>query len=54
VTDDPAAFAANVIELVRNDESWCRVAAAGRAYVAANFSSAAIREVFEQDMDFNF
>jgi len=53
VTGDPAVFASSVIELVRNDESWFRVAEAGRAYVAANFSSAAIRGVFEQDLDFN-
>ncbi|WP_042262224.1 methyltransferase domain-containing protein [Paraburkholderia heleia] len=53
VTDDPAVFASSVIELVRNDANWFRVAEAGRAYVAANFSSAAIREVFAQDLDFN-
>jgi O-antigen biosynthesis protein len=53
VTDDPAVFASSVIELVRNDTSWFRVAEAGRAYVAANFSSAAIRDVFTRDLDFN-
>ncbi|WP_296657663.1 methyltransferase domain-containing protein [Paraburkholderia sp.] len=53
VTDDPSVFASSVIELVRNDANWFRVAEAGRAYVAANFSSAAIREVFAQDLDFN-
>ncbi|TAM31916.1 MAG: methyltransferase domain-containing protein [Paraburkholderia sp.] len=53
VTDDPSVFASSVIELVRNDANWFRVAEAGRAYVAANFSSAAIREVFARDLDFN-
>ncbi|WP_153100738.1 glycosyltransferase [Paraburkholderia hayleyella] len=53
VNDDPAVFAASVVELVRNDERWFQVAQAGREYVAANFSSQAIREVFAEDLALN-
>ncbi|MGT2471979.1 glycosyltransferase [Paraburkholderia terrae] len=51
ISDDPAALADYVIELLRNDERWFAVSDAGREYVAANFSSDAIRAVFAQDMD---
>jgi GT2 family glycosyltransferase/SAM-dependent methyltransferase len=50
VTDDPKAFAEQVIDLLQNDEHWFKVAAAGQAFVTANFSSNAMREVFAQDM----
>jgi glycosyltransferase involved in cell wall biosynthesis len=51
ISDDAAALADYVIELLRNDERWFAVSDAGREYVAANFSSDAIRAVFAQDMD---
>ena len=49
--DDAAEFAAEVVELVRNDDKWRASAVMGSDYVAQHFSFAAMRAVFARDMD---
>ena len=43
VTDDPAAFAAAVVEVYRDPELWTRLSRSGRRHVEAHFSAAAVR-----------
>ncbi|AYQ87469.1 MAG: glycosyltransferase [Paraburkholderia tropica] len=50
-SDDPAAFARYVIDVMRDDACWHRLSSDGRDYIARNFSSVAIRDVFEQQID---
>ncbi|AJX71028.1 glycosyl hydrolase family 1 [Burkholderia pseudomallei] len=52
-TDDPAAFAQCVIDVIRDDARWQTLSDAGRAYVASHFSSAAIHDVFARDLQTN-
>jgi glycosyltransferase involved in cell wall biosynthesis len=51
VVDDPVAFAAAIIRLVRDDALWRRVSAAGRDHIEALFGrpafAAALRNVLE-------
>ncbi len=43
VADDPAEFAAEVLRLLRDDALWSRLAANGRAHIAATLSIEAVR-----------
>ncbi|MGF6241001.1 GT2 family glycosyltransferase/SAM-dependent methyltransferase [Paraburkholderia sp. GAS38] len=51
VTDDPYKLAEDVVALVRDDDRWHTAANAGRGYVAAHFSRAAMRNALAQDID---
>lgn len=53
MSGDPALFAEYVVDLLDNDARWKEVSDAGRAYVAAHFSSVAMRDVFLLDMQSN-
>lgn len=51
VADEPQQMAHEILRLLRDDEAWRRSAGAGPAYVAANFSAAAMEAVLAQDID---
>jgi glycosyltransferase involved in cell wall biosynthesis len=49
-SDDPTQFAADIVDLMHDDERWQAQSEAGRHYVVAHFSRDAMRAVFEQDL----
>ena len=51
IADDPAAIAAAVSELLRDDELWLQRAHSARDYVHARFNREAMRAVLERDID---
>ncbi|WP_414444088.1 glycosyltransferase [Burkholderia sp. 22PA0106] len=50
-SDDAAVFAADVIDVLRDDARWQGLSDGGRDYIARNFSSQAMRDVFQCDID---
>ncbi len=49
-SDDPDQLAANIVDLMRDDERWQAQSEAGRDYIIAHFSRDALRAVFAQDL----
>lgn len=50
-SDDAAVFAGDVIDVLRDDARWQVLSDGGRDYIARNFSSQAMRDVFQRDID---
>lgn len=50
-SDDPARFAEQVIDLLRDDGRWRRVSAASLQFISSRFSSAAVWGVLSEAMD---
>ena len=48
VADDPQAFAAAIVRLVRDDAEWSRLAEAGREHVARHYGHAPVAEALER------
>jgi len=48
ITDDPALFAENVCQLMRNQEQWCRISRAGAEFVEQRFSEASMKNTLNQ------
>jgi GT2 family glycosyltransferase/glycosyltransferase involved in cell wall biosynthesis/SAM-dependent methyltransferase len=53
VADDPLPFAQAVVELLRDDERWLQVSAAGVAFAREHFSVGAMRRVFAEHIAFD-
>lgn len=51
VHDDPQAIADSIVRIMTDDKYWDQVSVEGRAFVLARFSQAAVRTVFDADID---
>jgi glycosyltransferase involved in cell wall biosynthesis len=50
-TDDPATFAAHVVELLEDDAAWRRASVGGQAYIRSHFTESAQWQVFSLEID---
>lgn len=51
VHDDPQEIADSIVKIMTNDKYWDQISKEGREFVLARFSQAAVRAVFDADID---